>query len=130
MTAVEEIARADWAALFTVIVNEPVVAVAPLASVTLTVITELVICDAFPDMKPVDVSRVSPVGRDPDASAKVRGVAPPDGERTRENEVPKVVVSPEPEGVAMVSVGATDRVALFEVVVAVVPFLVLVTTTR
>ena len=55
-----------------------VVAVALLASVALTVIAALVNCVGVPDITPVEVFRLNPVGRVPEAIANVLEPEPPE----------------------------------------------------
>ena len=74
--------RSGWA-LLTVMVKALVVAVAVLESVTPMVIAEDPAALGVPEITPVAVSRVSPEGRVPERSAKLRGVAPPEEVRER-----------------------------------------------
>lgn len=75
--------KVGWA-LVTVIVNELVVAVAVLLSVTRTVMAADVTTEGVPVIAPVDALILNPAGRAPDAMAKELPPDPPALERARE----------------------------------------------
>jgi hypothetical protein len=74
----------DCDALFTVMVNELVVAVAVLLSVTRTVMAADVTTEGVPVMAPVDALILNPAGRAPDAIANELPPDPPALERESE----------------------------------------------
>jgi hypothetical protein len=105
--------------------NELVVAVAPLMSVTVTVIGKMPAWVGVPDSTaPVSVT---PVGKVLEVE-NVLGVAPPSAVIVKEKA--ELTVPDKPfNGVVIVSAGATLSETALEVVEAVVPFSELVTTT-
>ena len=119
-----------WLALAIVMVNVVVVTLCAFESVALTAISADPAAEGVPVMLPSAVLRVRPTVASceaPDAIAKVRGLEPPPAEMINENAVPTVPVRPV-VGVKIESAPAILRVDV-AALVAVVPFLVLVTVT-
>jgi hypothetical protein len=82
-----------------------------------------------PLITPLEVSRVMPDGSAPDAREKDLEFEPPEVEIDNEKKVPKVPVKFELGGVVINNCGDIVKVAALEVVLAVVPLRVFVTTT-
>jgi hypothetical protein len=90
------------------IVNELVVEVAPLLSVTVTVIDEFPAAVAVPEIVPEELLRDKPAGSKPLAREKLFPPEPPVAEMVKEKDELKVPDSPE-FGVVITSVGETVK---------------------
>lgn len=103
-------------------------AVCEFASVAVTVIADDPGVVGVPEMRPVLVFRLSPVGRVPDERVKVSGFCPPDAKRESENAALAVPVRPA-DGV-VIAIGPITVTEAEAVAVLLVPLIELVTVTE